>query len=512
MNLRVLRTALVALASVAVTASSAVIPARAQVEVSVDLFYNELAPHGRWIHHPRWGWVWFPRGVEGDWRPYTRGHWVWTEEYGWYWAAEEPFGWAVYHYGRWGYDPEYGWIWVPGRVWGPAWVAFRYSDQAVGWAPLPPDTLAYSSFGAAPYTILNAGYYQPRWIFVPTRYFMSPRVYGYAVPPSRNHLFIRQTVNVTNYVTVNNVIVNRSIAPRRIERVTGERVLAMRANTVNDAGQAYRGGPAPNVVNVYRPVIRATPGAAPPPAALAKPDEKPRLAVHRNLVPPNERRAAPMTTTPHAALTPTEPGKPSQPGGPRTTPPTGPGTPGLRTAPDGTATPGGPAEPKKAPGPTTKIPPGGPPSGTLTPGGQPAPKKGPGTPTAKRAPDGPPPPDVGTPPAGPSGPQFRRAPGGPTVTTPPSGSPEPKILPGTPTVRTTPGVPPGTPGGPPAPVARPPAPPPAAKVQPPPTPIAKPPAPPPPAAKVQPPPAPPAAGKKEPPPCGKPGQPPCPPQ
>src|SRR5262245_53015062 len=71
-----------------------------QAEVSVSLFYDQLSEHGKWVEHPRWGWVWYPNDVDQDWRPYTRGRWVWTQEYGWYWASTEPFGWAVYHYGR----------------------------------------------------------------------------------------------------------------------------------------------------------------------------------------------------------------------------------------------------------------------------------------------------------------------------------------------------------------------------------------------------------------------------
>ncbi len=507
MSVRFLRAALVALCGAVAVASAAVTPARAQVEVSIDLFYNDLAPHGRWIHHPRWGWVWFPLGVDPGWRPYTRGRWIWTVEHGWYWMAEEPYGWAVYHYGRWGYDPEFGWIWVPGRVWGPAWVAFRYSHDAVGWAPLPPDTLAYYAFShQAHYTVLNAAYYQPRWIFVPTQHFVAPSLYVHVVPAARNPLFIARTVNVTNYVTVNNIVVNRSIAPDRIERATGQKLLAMRVNSVNDFRSAttHRGGEAPNVVNIYRPVVRVAPGAAPPAAALAKPDEKPKLVVNKNAVAPNEKRAAPMTTTPHGAIGPSEPGKPDK--GPKLTTPGGP--------------PAGPEVPKKLPGaPTAKTIPGSPPGDTGTPpAGPDAPKKPivkkiPGTPDTGAPPAGPEAPkkpivktipgtpDTGTPPSGPEAPKkpiVKTIPGGPpgspnTGTPPggpagPGGPASPKVVPGTPTVKTIPG---GPPAGPPAAKPSGPPQPPDATVQPPPD--KKPP-------------------KKDEPPCGKPGQPPCPPR
>jgi hypothetical protein len=77
-----------------------------------------------------------PEGVDYGWRPYTLGQWSWVEPHGWTWVSQEPWGWATYHYGRWAYVDDYGWVWVPGTTWGPAWVAFRYGDPYVGWAPL----------------------------------------------------------------------------------------------------------------------------------------------------------------------------------------------------------------------------------------------------------------------------------------------------------------------------------------------------------------------------------------
>ena len=112
--------------------------AAAQESIDIDTFYDELAPYGQWVWHPRYGYVWLPETVSDNWRPYTVGRWTYTDEYGWYWDSNEPFAWAVYHYGRWGYDPDYGWFWVPGDTWAPAWVQWRYSDDYVGWAPIGP--------------------------------------------------------------------------------------------------------------------------------------------------------------------------------------------------------------------------------------------------------------------------------------------------------------------------------------------------------------------------------------
>src|SRR6185503_6584204 len=58
----------------------------------VSYFYRALAPHGEWIQHPSFGWVWSPYDIPLSWRPYSRGHWANTD-YGWTWVSDEPFGW-----------------------------------------------------------------------------------------------------------------------------------------------------------------------------------------------------------------------------------------------------------------------------------------------------------------------------------------------------------------------------------------------------------------------------------
>jgi hypothetical protein len=354
-----------------------------QVEVSVSLFYDQLAPYGRWFEHPRWGWVWFPTAIDQTWRPYSRGQWVWTEEYGWYWESDESFGWAVYHYGRWSYDEYYGWIWIPSETWGPGWVAFRYSGTNVGWAPLAPDTL-YQDYAFDPaYTEMDASYYWPRWVFVPIRFFMAPRVFAYAAAPSRNYIYIRQTRNVTNYVTVNRFIVNRSIEPRRVEAVIGRRLAPARINIVGEPRRvsARRTGE----VSVYRPPVRIPRGVAspPPPApARAQPGDRPRVPVQRNRTAPSERREA-TPVTPPARTTP-----PSTTTPPGTTTPPARVAPPTRTTPPSTTTPSQP--PARVAPPTRTTPPR-----VTTPPSQPPARVAPPQPPSRTAP----PPARTTPPA-----------------------------------------------------------------------------------------------------------------
>jgi len=80
--------------------------------------------------------------VQPGWQPYLYGRWAWTDA-GWAWISEEPFGWATYHYGRWAVLDDGGWGWLPGRVWAPAWVAWRYNDGYAAWCPLGPRGLVY---------------------------------------------------------------------------------------------------------------------------------------------------------------------------------------------------------------------------------------------------------------------------------------------------------------------------------------------------------------------------------
>lgn len=100
-------------------------------------FYNGLAPYGDWFQDPEYGYVWMPRNVGANFRPYyTNGYWTMTE-YGNMWISNYAWGWAPFNYGRWALRP-YGWIWVPGTEWAPAWVVWREGGGYYGWAPMAP--------------------------------------------------------------------------------------------------------------------------------------------------------------------------------------------------------------------------------------------------------------------------------------------------------------------------------------------------------------------------------------
>ena len=89
---------------------------------------DDLDTYGDWRETPRYGHVWVPRDVPGDWAPYSTGRWVYDPAYEWTWVDDAPWGWAPYHYGRWCWVDGY-WGWAPGPViaapvYAPALVAF----------------------------------------------------------------------------------------------------------------------------------------------------------------------------------------------------------------------------------------------------------------------------------------------------------------------------------------------------------------------------------------------------
>src|SRR5512144_2632364 len=55
---------------------------------SVDVFYDQLAPHGTWYDDPTYGWVFAPG--DASYVPYTNGRWTSTE-YGFTWVSSDPF-------------------------------------------------------------------------------------------------------------------------------------------------------------------------------------------------------------------------------------------------------------------------------------------------------------------------------------------------------------------------------------------------------------------------------------
>jgi hypothetical protein len=232
------------------------------VVVDIGIFYDELAPYGRWFRVDGHGWVWTPHGMPVGWRPYTYGYWVWTD-YGWTWVSRWRWGWAPFHYGRWFFHAHHGWVWVPGTVWGPAWVVWRHRPGWIGWAPLPPQVEWQAGIGLSVRWTEADQVIEPFWYsFIEERHLLERNLDQHVALSARNVTLLRQTENVTNYAAVGNQVINRSLSVERIEQAVGRAVPRHRVVDSNSPARSVevRG----NDAVLYRPTIdRKMPERAP---------------------------------------------------------------------------------------------------------------------------------------------------------------------------------------------------------------------------------------------------------
>lgn len=261
----------------------------AQETVSIDIFYQELSPHGGWSPHPEFGDVWQPYEFGPDWKPYTDGRWEWSNQ-GWIWISYEPWGWATYHYGRWVYDDYQGWLWIPGTTWAPAWVSWQQSPEYIGWSPLPPDRGFFLEIGFV-FNSYKSNYYKPykhhkhhkkhykrhryyhdyynnphhykpparHSVFLPHNKFGHHKHAGKAaLAPPHYDVVLRNSRNVTNIKRVNNKVINYGPDKHYIEKRSNRKLVSHKI--VDRKNYTIRGKKNVNIVkggtyNVYRPKI-----------------------------------------------------------------------------------------------------------------------------------------------------------------------------------------------------------------------------------------------------------------
>jgi hypothetical protein len=247
----------------------ATLPASAEErDVDMDVLYQALEPYGVWLEHPIWGSVWQPN-VDADWRPYANGSWIATDPYGWYWEAEEPWGWITFHYGRWLLQETGIWIWIPDGDWGPAWVAWRASEEYVGWVALPPRLEAEADgepgFAA---DVLSEPAYLVAWVFVRPHQLLLSRLYRYVASRRQTEALFRQTRPLRR---MDGAVGNPGFDVKRLERMLGRPIVRLKVKTADslqeaNVGQARRPGAD---LLVYRPRFLAAEGGRirrPPPA------------------------------------------------------------------------------------------------------------------------------------------------------------------------------------------------------------------------------------------------------
>jgi hypothetical protein len=225
-------------------------------EMDYNDFYEYLSPYGVWIYYPPYGYVWTPRQVGYRWRPYTYGRWVSTN-YGWTWVSYHEWGWVPFHYGRWGWDNRLGWFWVPGTVWAPAWVTWRWGNLYIGWSPLPPDVefVAGIGIGALPYDFPD--FY---WIFIEGRYFQYDYLDRYVLPQERNQAVVRSTVHKANLTVRNRQLINQGIDVDQVGRMTRSKVSQYEIEEGERPGQSQVSGSA---VKIFRPAVKKNETAKP---------------------------------------------------------------------------------------------------------------------------------------------------------------------------------------------------------------------------------------------------------
>jgi len=262
------------------------VPQKSDGQVSFQVFYSSLRPYGQWVSVGAYGNCWRPIGVPIGWRPYVDGHWVWTD-YGWTWVSDEPWGWAVFHYGRWAFDPQFGWVWVPGYVWAPAWVEWRWGGGYCGWAPMPPgfhfrvDVVVRGD--ARDFGVGFGG-----WNFIRADDMGRDR-YGY-VERGRVRGAYARTRNVTEFRFTSNGVYAAGLQREEVERVTRRRIETVNVVRANEAGrtrveghQVHIYSPAPFKPDVRDEQVRARDEhAAPPPARVHEQRVRQRVATHQN--------------------------------------------------------------------------------------------------------------------------------------------------------------------------------------------------------------------------------------
>lgn len=213
--------------------------------ITLQTFYDQLAPYGQWVNYPAYGYVFIP-SVGPGFMPYsTNGYWAYTDAYGWTWASNYPWGWATFHYGRWNYDRNYGWFWVPGLQWAPAWVVWRNANQYYGWAPLPSGVTIGIGISA------DYGIPADEWCFVPSQYMGEPNISVYCLPRANNDLIIANSIIITGIHYNNAYRYHYFIGPDRweVERYRHRPIYPVVIRFNSDRHHIYGRGE----LGIYRP-------------------------------------------------------------------------------------------------------------------------------------------------------------------------------------------------------------------------------------------------------------------
>jgi hypothetical protein len=268
-------------------------PAQVGVNATIGGFYDELAPYGRWVDC-RYGQCWVPARVAADWQPYSNGQWIYTE-YGWTWVSNDPWGGSPYHYGTWASIEGYGWSWVPGTVWAPAWVTWSYSNNYVGWAPLPPTVV----FGASGYSGSPVVVSQTQYVFVPANSFVGGSVARVRIPAQQSAEIFRQTRPVTGFAVSGGIVRNTALPMATIERAAGGKIETRGIQVAGTAPRAVSAGT--GHLAVVAPAQEVKAAVAARPQAVSRSPEPSREQEHTQVPVDREPTSARAPKAPDAS-------------------------------------------------------------------------------------------------------------------------------------------------------------------------------------------------------------------
>jgi hypothetical protein len=217
--------------------------------VTVDYFQTTLTPYGSWVDIDGYGRCWRPTAVaySPGWQPYCdRGHWVYSDA-GWYWVSDYAWG-ATFHYGRWFHHDRFGWCWWPDTTWAPSWVTWRYKDDYCGWAPLPPFAvyrpgIGFVYRGKGVSVGFDFGLSAQFFTFVPTRNFCDPHPRRFRAESGEVNRIYGHTTVVNNINFSNHRVINDGITVQHIADATRTEIHPVPVRDLRSQNnQVLRGG------------------------------------------------------------------------------------------------------------------------------------------------------------------------------------------------------------------------------------------------------------------------------
>jgi hypothetical protein len=161
--------------------------------------------------------------------PYSNGQWIYTTN-GWYFRAPTHYEEITSHYGRWFFSPALGWVWVPGRLWAPAWVDWYEDDNYIAWAPLPPSVYIVNNICMPPVIV------EHHYMIVERTYFVEPGIYKYMYKGNRHKFKIKDMRRRDGIFVYNNMVINNGPDINLIRTATNRNIETVKLEKVRDIG------------------------------------------------------------------------------------------------------------------------------------------------------------------------------------------------------------------------------------------------------------------------------------